>query len=84
LKETYKILKCDKKIIWKKKIKEYFIEKEFNSNGYDYKNIKNFIKNLNYGLIFKALNGNLFNLRKAQFKDSSLTNTCKCGVNLIE
>jgi hypothetical protein len=41
-------------------------------------------KNLNYGLIFKALNGNLFNPRKAQFKDSSLTNTCKKMLNLLK
>jgi len=78
MKEIYHNQKCDKKRIWKKKYKEYFIEKEFKSD------IKNFTKNLNYGLIFKALNGNLFILRKAQFKDSSFTNTCKCGVNLIE
>jgi hypothetical protein len=63
MKEIFNFLKCDKKRILKKKIKEYFIEKEFNINGYDYKNIKNFTKNLNYGLIFNALNGNLFNAR---------------------
>jgi arsenate reductase-like glutaredoxin family protein len=67
MKDIYHNQKCDKKRIWKKKYKEYFIEKEFKSNGYDYKNIKNFTKNLNYGLIFKALNGDLFIFRKAQY-----------------
>ena len=45
--------------------------------------MKDFTKNINYGIIFKAINGNLFNLRKAQFKDSSLTKIFRCDANLI-
>ena len=36
MKETYKIYKTDKKKIWKNKIKNHFIEKEFNNLGLDY------------------------------------------------